>query len=327
MTGVLDTAGERLQIESALPWVGELIAEGASEALQTAPAPGASVHVRIEADRRPFETRDWPLLARGARVFNEEVVLENVLTSGFDVHVRCTDEHAEFTYRWRPPTRERVAARVLRSRFHLLARAALIQYPALWWAGTKGRVPLHISSCSAGDATPLVVAQSGVGRSTLIMAEVRAGGVATGDNLAVGDGTTVWGLVEPLRISGSGGRRMPHGRIEAPLKGRIHALVPDIIVVLTRRSEAKASLVECSAAAAARALVSSTYAAGELRRYWSFAAMLAAGTGVGPAHPLVTDVASVFAAELPCVALVLGAERPKRLSELLSKLELEQVWA
>ena len=36
--------------------------------------------------------------------------------------------------------------------------------------------------------------------------------------------------------------------------------------------------------------------AGELRRYWSFAATLSAGTGVGNPHPPVMDVASAFAA-------------------------------
>ena len=59
-----------------------------------------------------------------------------------------------------------------------------------------------------------MTAPSGVGRSTLLLAS-SGGSRATADNLAVGDGTTVWGLVEPVRVEGGGGRRMPHGRHEA----------------------------------------------------------------------------------------------------------------
>ena len=255
-------------------------------------------------------------------------MIENVLASGFDVLVHCSDDHAEFTFRWRPPVRDRVAARALRSRFHLLARAALSQYPALWWAGTRGRVPLHVSAYAAdGAATTMVVAPSGVGRSTLVDAEVAAGAVATGDNLAVGDGTTVWGMVEPIRMSGGSGRRMPHGRTESNLESRVAALEPEVLVVLTRGPQKKARLLTCAPEAAERSLVTSTYTAGELRRYWAFAATLAAGTGQGPAHPPIAAVAAEFAARLRCSSLVLGQKRVGRLSELLAATGREPAWA
>jgi hypothetical protein len=323
MRGLLDTAGERLRIESALSWVSELIEEGSGGELRGFEAPGASVQVRVEADRRPFDTNGWALLTRGAWQRNGEVVVENVCTAGFDLHLRCSPDQAEFTYRWRPPRRERAAARVLRSRFHLLARAVLIQYPALWWAGNRNRAPLHVSACAAGASTALVSAASGVGRSTLVLQELEAGGRTTGDNLAVGDGSTVWGLVEPARIKGAGGRSMPHGRREAPIPGRIEALTPDSIVVLDRGELDRASLSPCSAAMAARSLVTSTYMAGELRRYWAFAATLAAGSGVGPAHPPVTDAASAFSANLPCFLLVLGKRPGGRLADLLETVQAE----
>ena len=70
------------------------------------------------------------------------------LHRGFDLRLRCGPEGVELTYRWRPPARDRAAAWALRSRFHLLARAVLMQYPALWWAGTRGRAPLHASACT-----------------------------------------------------------------------------------------------------------------------------------------------------------------------------------
>jgi hypothetical protein len=57
--------------------------------------------------------------------------------------------------------------------------------------------------------------------------------------------------------------------------------------------------------------------AGELRRYWAFAATLAAGTEIGPEHPPVTSVASAFAAQLPCYVLLFARSHGVGLSELL----------
>ena len=322
MTDVLDTAGERLSVQSELPWVADLLAEGAAGELRAVERPDASVEVRVESSGDEFETGGWELLARGVWRRHGDVVVANACTSGFDLHLRLTRERAEFTYRWRPPVRDRAAARLLRSRFHLLARATLMQYPALWWAATRGRAPLHASGCAVGRVTPLVSAQSGIGRSTLVLAEAAAGGRATGDNLAVGDGTTIWGLVEPVRVEGGGGRRMPHGRHEGPMQNRVASLAPDTVVVLSRGESDRPLLSTCSAEAAARSLVTSTYMAGELRRFWSFAATLSAGTGAGPSHPPVTEVAAAFTATLPCYSLALGRRGVARLADLLDTMEV-----
>jgi hypothetical protein len=322
MRATLDTAGERVAIECALPWVAELITEGACGALEGRDGRGATALIRVEAGGQPFDTRGWQPLTRGAWHRDGEVVVENACTAGFDLHVKGAP-HPELTYRWRPPVRDRVVARVLRSRFHLLARALLVQYPALWRAGTRGRAPVHASGCTAGAMTPLISASGGIGRSTLLLREVNAGGLTTGDNLAVSDGTTVWGLVEPLRIEGGDGRRMPHGRREAPMPGRVEALKPDGLVVLAREDIEEDSLLPCSAETAARSLVTGTYMAGELRRYWAFAATLSAGTGLGPAHPPITEVALELAARLPCFRLTLGRRTGGRLADLLSNVPVE----
>ncbi len=317
MNGHLFTAGESLSLSSSLDWVSDLLAEGTGAELRSGEAPDASVFVRVEAERSPFETSGWDALARGVWQRGGSVVLKNVCTAGFDLHVSCRGGWPEFTYRWRPPARDRAAARVLRSRFHLLARAALLQYPVLWWAGTRGRVPLHASGCRSERSSALLTAQSGIGRSTLVLAETLVGGRGTGDNLSVGDGETLWGLVEPARVEGGSGRRMPHGRQETSLPNRISSLEPDSVVTIVRGSGDAPSLASCSAEAASRALVASTYMAGELRRYWGFAAALAAGTGLGPAHPPVADVAATFAENLPCYSLALGREPQACLGELL----------
>ena len=322
MTAMLRTAGERLSIESEPSWVTELLSEGAGGELGAGNGVEPSVRVVVESDRRGFDTDGWEVLTRGAWRREGELVMTNACTAGFDLHVRWTSERTDFTFRWRPPARDRAAARVLRSRFHLLARALLIQYPALWCAGRRLRVPLHASAFTAGFATPLLVAASGVGRSTLLLEECRSGARATGDNLAVGDGTTLWGLVEPLRGEGAGGRRMPHGRTETPMPDRASALMPDRVVVLQRGSGDGPRLGPCRPEVAARSLVTATYMAGELRRYWSFAATLSAGSGAGPAHPPVADVASRFVSGLPCHVLALGRRPGERLSALLDTLEI-----
>jgi hypothetical protein len=99
---------------------------------------------------------------------------------------------------------------------------------------------------------------------------------------------------------------MPHGRHEASLPNRVPALEPDCVVVLVRGSGDAPALTRCSADVATTALVTSTYMAGELRRYWAFAAALAAGTEIGPAHPPVAQVAADFVQSLPCFSLALG---------------------
>jgi hypothetical protein len=302
MLAMLETAGERVAVTVAPLWVAELIAEGAAGELRAWDG-GESVRIRVEDGRAPFDTGGWELLCRGAWRRDGAVVIENACTSGFDVHAAYADEVAELTFRWRPPARDRAAARVLRSRFHLLARAVLLQFPALWRAGIRGRAPLHASGCVAEGCAPLVTAASGVGRSTLITRELGNGGRSTGDNLAVGDGICVWGLVEPLRIENGDGRRMPHGRKESAMPGREPAVAPDCVVVLERGGPGARPVEPRGALAAARCLTAATFMAGELRRYWAFAATLAAGTGVGPVQPPVGEVALAFAERLPCLVL------------------------
>lgn len=320
MHACLESAGERIAIDSAVPWVSGLIEEACQGALDPGPAVG-SVRIHVEARRERFDLRGWELLTRGIWCRAGQVVVEDVCTSGFDVHVLCHDDAAEFTYRWRPPARERVAMVGLRSRFHLLARAALLQYPALWSAGLHGRTLLHVAVCTAGDATPLLAGPSGVGKSTLLAWEVGAGGRAASDNICVTDGRTAWAVVEPLRIENGSGRRMPHGRFETVLPGRVSWLVPDRVVVLRRGLGDRAQVSSCDPQRAARVLVTSTYMAGELRRYWELAAALSAGTGLGPAHPPVEDAARALTSQLPCLEVVLPCRPGPRLIQLLDQVE------
>lgn len=319
-----ETAGERLELRSDLGWVTHLLEESAAGEARRGPALGEpTVFLEVESVKAAFPTAGFEVLTRGAVHRNGELVIRDVCTSGFDLRLSLATGAPRFTFRWRPPRATRLANLALRARFVLLARAALSQYPALWWAGTQGRVPLHAGAVTAGPATVLLAGPGGVGKTTLLAAELEAGSTATSDNLVVSDGETVWGLVEPIRIEGASGRRMPHKRGETSMTGRVTSLVPDRAVLLRRGDRAKAAISPAAPADVARALVGGTYMAGELRRYWALAATLSLGTGAGPAHPQVVAVATRLAERLPGSTITLANRPGSRLADLLATQETE----
>jgi hypothetical protein len=106
------------------------------------------------------------------------------------------------------------------------------------------------------------------------------------------------------------------------MRDRAGAVDPDCLVALVRGTGEQPALTTADPDDAARALVTATYMAGELRRFWPFAATLAAGTGVGPAQPPVEEVAAAFAGALPCLTLALGTAPGAGLSELLETVEV-----
>jgi hypothetical protein len=305
MDAELTQVGEVLVVRSAISWVDGLLAEAAAPGWRKPSGRVPDVEVIVEATSAPFDVRGWEPLTRGAYRRDRRCILENACAAGFDLMITPVGEALRVHARWRPPRRERAARRVLRSRFHLLARAVLVQYPAIWQAGQRGRVPLHAAAVALEDSVPLLVGPGGVGRSTVLMA---AGGSPCSDNLVVGDPERVYGLVEPMRTEeGGSGRRMAHGRRERPLPARVDKLVPDRIVVLRRGCGERPSSIPLDPAAAADVLAAGTYMAGELRRYWAFAATLALGTGRGPVHPPVMRVARAMAARLPAIEITLAA--------------------
>jgi hypothetical protein len=273
--------------------------------------------VQIEADRRPFPTAGWTRLSRDAWARSGEVLLLDAATSGLDVLLRNGVDGVQVVCRWRPPARTRAAAAVFRTRGRLLLRAVLLQYPVLWAAALRGRVPLHACGVvSSTSGAMLVVGPSGAGKTTVVEHELADGGSATTDNLCIAAPDAVWGLVEPVRSESGPGRPAPHGRHEGPLARRIPVIHPQVVVVLERGE--RTELGALAPQAAARALVASTYAAGELRRYWPFHALVALGTGAGSAHPPLTEVAAALCGAVPCVRLTLASARDVRPAELLA---------
>lgn len=313
------TAGERVVVGCAVPRLTALLDDGAGGELSEGTTAGETVHLEVQADRQPFSRDGWALIGRGAWAAPPRALLADACSSGFDLLIEPRGSVLHVTARYRPTSATRAANMMLASRFRLLAAQTLLHYPALWWASLRGRVPLHVSVTAGDDGVTMIAGPSGVGKSTLLSAGLPRGEIATADNLCACDAHTAYGLVEPLRLQGSsGGPAAPHGRREFPLAGRVSSLEPDRLVVLRRGpAEAGTTARPLPSADAARELVAGTYMAGELRRFWPFAATLALATGMGPAHPDVGGVAALLAARLPCTEVRVAHGSPAPIGELL----------
>jgi hypothetical protein len=353
MHGVLRTGGEQVELACAHGWLSAVLEEGAAGELARPDGTRPDVRVTVEDTTRAFDTAGWELMTRGAWRRPGRVIVRDACSSGLDLLVTAAGPTLDVVARWRPTAAGRAAAAVLRSRSRLLLRAVLLQYPVLWWSQRRGCAPLHASVCSitgsdipngsggTGQPAVLIAGPGGLGKSTLVNAELDRGGLATCDNLCVSDGSTAWGVVEPRRLAvgdrdrGQGhdhslaelapwrgveggssplglaphGRRMPHGRREAPWLGRADGLVPDCVLILRRGEDRSPTVAPCAPRDAELSLVAGTYMAGELRRYWAFAATLALGTGAGDIHPTVAGTAATLCARLPCLRVTL-ADRP-----------------
>jgi hypothetical protein len=326
MRALLATGGEVVDLVCELPWVDARLLDAADGMARTEPDPDLepTMRVSVEEGHEAFDTASWTRLSRDAWVHDGQIVVRDMITSGFDLRLRAGDV-PEFAFRWRAPARTRVAAALLRARDRLLVRAALLQYPTLWVAACRGRAPVHASCVTGHTAGPaLLVGPSGVGKTTLVATETARGGWATTDNLGVSDGTTVWGVVEPMRSETGHGKPAPHGRREDRLPHRARSLRPTTVIAL-RRGPA-ITVDELDPTDAARAMVASTYAAGELRRYWPLHALLALGTGTGPAHPPVQQVADTFVRCATCLSVQLDHVDGVVLGELLDDPKEATAW-
>jgi hypothetical protein len=313
------TAGERVAVDCAIPRLTALLEAGTGGELPEATAAGETVHLEVQAERQPFESHEWTLIGRGAWAAPPRALIVNACSSGFDLLIEPRGRTLQVAARYRPEPATRAANMVLAGRFRLLAAQTLLHYPALWWAAQRGKAPLHVSVTAGPCGVTMLAGPGGVGKSTLVSAGLSHGETATADNVCACDSRTAYGLVEPLRVQGgSGGPAAPHGRREVPLVGRVSSLEPDRLVVLRRAAAGSGTTVgPLPAAEAARELVAGTYMAGELRRFWSFAATMALATGIGPAQPDVCGIAALLAERLPCleVRVAHGSQTP--MGELL----------
>lgn len=317
MHSILETAGHRVEVRCGVPWLSTVLEEGMLEDFQDAGTGDATLSVVVEADSRPFDVTGWEQFMRRAWRSDGQMVVENICSSGFDLLVGPAGSVLEFRFRWRPSAKMR-AGRMLRSRFRLLARAVILQYPAMWLAGTNGLAPLHAAVFVHDDNHVLLAGPGGVGKSTVLCREIAGGARPISDNLCVSDGITTWAVVEPLRLEGGTGASAPHGRREMTLSGRLTKAMPEHVVVLHQRAGAAAEARDCDRDVASRSLVAGTYMAGELRRYWPFAATLASGTDLGPPHAPISEVVDRLVDRASCVEMLFPKATDATVSGLLT---------
>lgn len=311
----LRTAGLVVHVDGDEPWT-ELVRESCAGQQLTGPAATADVHVMVSSDATVATRDNHRLVTRGAWTDGREVVLTDACSSGLDVVVRPGRGTLEVVARPLRGWRQRALGLAAPDRQVLLQRAVLVQYPALWWAGTRGQVPMHVSAATLDGYAVVLAGPGGVGKSTLVATLTGDADAPVSDNLCTTDGLVVHGLLEPTRAEGGSGRKMPHGRRESPWTRHVDSVRPDAVLVLSRGDGNAAEVTRIDPEAAARELVGGTYAAGELRRYWAWAATLALGTGLGPAHPPVAAVADALAGSVP----VLGVRLPRTAGTTLGEI-------
>lgn len=249
------------------------------------------VRVRILHGYNAFDVSRLDPVTRGAWAADGVVVLNDACGSGVDLQLTTSSDQLTVLAQHNPRASQRALALAAPARATLLRRAVLVQYPPMWWAGLRGMAPLHVSALSIRGHGLVLAGPGGVGKSTLVDNAVTDGSVPTSDNLCLAEGHRLHGLLEPTRLKGAEGRRMPHGRRESSWTSRADHLDAEDVVVLRRGSGGVPAVSPLGMEDAVRAIVGGTYAAGELRRYWAFAATMALGTGLGPAHPPVEESA------------------------------------
>lgn len=317
---LLHTAGQRVAVEGSAAAVATILAATGGAESSCADLPNLVLSLERSKDR--FDTSGCEPITRGVWATNRrEAIIESAGGSGFSQLWTIDEDGLRVISRWTPSIKEAAAARLLPARHHALSGQVLVHYPALWLALQQGFAPLHVSVVQIDGVAVLLAGPGGVGKSSLVSRELAAGGRATCDNLAACDGTIAYGLAEPIRLpaelNDATGRKTFHGRREHGWEARMRTLRPELIVVLRRGLHPDPRVRLIDEAQAARAIVSGTYAAGELRRFWSTAAVLAMATGCGPAHPPIEEVAATFAARMPCLEVQLGRQPGAGLAEIL----------
>lgn len=314
------TAGVTVTVESRdQRWLALATEACAGQVLEPGPS---DIEVVIDPEGRSGSDGPDPdglrVVTRGALAGDDRVVLTDACGSGLDLELAVVGTGLRVRAWPRPTWRHRGLGTLAPDRRVLLHRAALIQYPALWWAGLQGLVPLHVCAATVAGTGLVLAGPGGVGKSTLL-ATLGADDTAVSDNVCVADQQRVHGLLEPVRDERGDGRRMPHGRRERSWQHRADSLAPERIIVLRRGTGADLLVRPAPALLAARELAAGTYAAGELRRYWAFAATVALGLGRGPAHPPVAPVSEALAAAVPCTLVELPSAPGTTLVEIVER--------
>ena len=220
-------------------------AAGVGPGTESPTGPDAEAHVRVvvEPDRRPFDTTAMRPLTRGAWSGGGGVVLDNVGGSGFSQAWRVVaDREVEVRTRWLAGPARAGRHRWSAAGTTRCASQVLLHYPALWWAGLPGLVPLHVSVLELDGVIVLLAGSRRGGQ--VDPGRRRAGGGGAGSPATTSrssDGTTAYGLREPLRLDTRRRHAGPPARAprtavaSCPGRGQVPAARgPDLVVVVRR---------------------------------------------------------------------------------------------
>ncbi|MGB3828205.1 MAG: hypothetical protein WA962_05455, partial [Ornithinimicrobium sp.] len=182
-----------------------------------------AVHVRV-LQHASLTPEGLAAVTRGVWSGRGGVLMLDACGSGLDLWLSAIGPTLRVLAVPRPRVRHRALAVAAPGRDELLTRAVLTQYPALWWAGTRGLVPLHVSSMAVEGVGVVLAGPGGSGLSTLVRDSTGSKARPVSDNLCTSDGVVLHGLREPVRLAQGSGPAMPHGRRESPLGRRVESV-------------------------------------------------------------------------------------------------------
>ena len=87
MRGLLHTAGERVELTCAVPWIADILTEGTAGQLKVADGTTPDVRVTVERGSAAFDVTGWRVLTRGAWCRRGQVVISDACSSGLDLQV------------------------------------------------------------------------------------------------------------------------------------------------------------------------------------------------------------------------------------------------
>ncbi len=311
-SGTLVSAGSRVRVEAGSRSVLHDVATAAGVPALAPATAGTAYDVRLvlERSRQPFEPGSR-LVTRGVSAAADgTTTIDDVGGSGYAQQWSCTGDELVVRTRWCPAPGALAARHLLRTRFRALRGQVLLHHPVC--GGRRCAVWLHFTCRSSTSTGPPYCSRVPAGSASQVWSHAaRGGGRAVCDNLAVSEGTTTFGLAEPLKLrahpgSSGEGPAAPHAGRERTWPERGARVATELVVVLRRADAAHAHVSPMTTAAACREIVADTlHGRGEPRR-WCVGGSLALATDRGPARPRSSRVAARPIQDLPCVEVGSG---------------------
>ena len=102
MRATLRTAGERVELDCAIGWLAQVLAEGAAGQLAPLDDTPPDVRITVEEGRGAFDPAGFRLLTRGTWCRPGQVIMRDACASGLDLLVTAADPTLDIVARWRP---------------------------------------------------------------------------------------------------------------------------------------------------------------------------------------------------------------------------------